>query len=146
MNILFAHTFYRFATKKSYVLIHGLVGAFYSATVQYLNGTITTLEKRYKIPSRNTGIIIVGYDATAIFMAPLVSYYFAKKHRPRWIAFGVSTIALATLGNSLLHFMHGPGEDALNLTLEYGATLNNSDSSLVDEFQEKKTLCQLDCK
>ena len=48
----------RFANKKAYVFLYGVLGCIYSATYAYFNGTITTLEKRFKIPSRTTGIKI----------------------------------------------------------------------------------------
>lgn len=43
------------ANKKAYVLLYGLLGCVFSAAYAYFNGTITTLEKRFKIPSRTTG-------------------------------------------------------------------------------------------
>ena len=45
----------RFANKKAFVFLYGIVGCLFSATYAYYNGTITTLEKRFKIPSRTTG-------------------------------------------------------------------------------------------
>jgi hypothetical protein len=45
----------KFANKKAYVLIYGLLGCTFAASYGYFNGTITTLEKRFKIPSRTTG-------------------------------------------------------------------------------------------
>jgi len=45
----------KFANKKAYVFIYGLLGCTFSASYAYFNGTITTLEKRFKIPSRTTG-------------------------------------------------------------------------------------------
>lgn len=45
----------RFANKKAYVILYGVLGSIMSASYAYLNGTITTLEKRFKIPSTNTG-------------------------------------------------------------------------------------------
>lgn len=60
---------HRFANKKAYVILYGVVGCFFSATYAYFNGTITTLEKRYKIPSRNTGIISVGNDISSLFVS-----------------------------------------------------------------------------
>lgn len=41
---------YRLANKKTYVFLYGIIGCVFSATYAYFNGTITTLEKRYKIP------------------------------------------------------------------------------------------------
>lgn len=46
----------RFANKKAFVLLYGIVGCLFSASYAYNSGTITTLEKRFKIPSRTTGI------------------------------------------------------------------------------------------
>lgn len=44
-----------FANKKAFVLLYGIVGCLFSASYSYNSGTITTLEKRFKIPSRTTG-------------------------------------------------------------------------------------------
>lgn len=45
----------RFANKKAYVTLYGVLGCIFSASYAYFNGTITTIEKRFKIPSRTTG-------------------------------------------------------------------------------------------
>lgn len=47
--------FYRFANKKAYIIFYGVVGCIFSATYAYFNGTLTTLEKRFKIPSKTSG-------------------------------------------------------------------------------------------
>lgn len=82
------HISFRLANKKVYVFLYGLIGCLYSACYAYFNGTITTLEKRYKIPSRNTGIISVGNDISQLLVSAVLSYYAGKGHRPRWMAFG----------------------------------------------------------
>lgn len=45
----------RLANKKAYVFLYGVLGCIFSASYAYFNGTITTLEKRFKIPSKTTG-------------------------------------------------------------------------------------------
>lgn len=45
----------KFANKKAYVILYGVLGSVMSASYAYLNGTITTIEKRFKIPTTNTG-------------------------------------------------------------------------------------------
>lgn len=45
----------KLANKKTYVILYGLLGCVFSASYAYFNGTITTIEKRFKIPSTNTG-------------------------------------------------------------------------------------------
>lgn len=112
----------------------------------YYNGTITTIEKRYGIPSRVTGIIATGYECSAIFAAPLLSYYLAKRNRPRWIAFGMMIVACVFLMNTSLHVIYGPGEDALLLTTEYGATFDINSTSSSVQMKNKNILCQLNGK
>lgn len=45
----------KFANKKSFVLLYGISGMIFSATYAYFSGTITTMEKRFKIPSKTMG-------------------------------------------------------------------------------------------
>ncbi|XP_058461062.1 solute carrier organic anion transporter family member 74D-like [Malaya genurostris] len=131
----------RFANKKAYVFLYGVVGCIFSATYAYFNGTITTLEKRYKIPSQNTGIISVGNDISSLFLSAILSYYAGKGHRPRWIAFGLFTIVLFCWLTALPHLLYGPGEAALALTTEFGATYDENQTKEVFEAQKAKTLC-----
>lgn len=49
-------TLQKFANKKAYVFLYGVLGCIFSASYAYFNGTITTIEKRFKIPSKTTGM------------------------------------------------------------------------------------------
>ncbi|XP_046383250.1 solute carrier organic anion transporter family member 74D-like [Ischnura elegans] len=110
----------KFANKKVYVFLYGIIGSIFSATYAYSNGTITTVEKRFKIPSRMTGIISVGNDISQLLTCLFLTYYAGKGHRPRWIAFGIFAVVVYCLLTALPHFIYGPGDDALGLTLEHG--------------------------
>lgn len=137
--ILRGKFFQRFANKKAYVILYGVVGCIFSMTYAYFNGTITTIEKRYKIPSKNTGIITVGNDISQLFASAALSYYAGRGHRPRWIGFGLLTIVMFCFLTALPHLLYGPGEDALRLTTEYGASVDlNTTLEL-----SKKALCNL---
>ncbi|CAL1679964.1 unnamed protein product [Lasius platythorax] len=129
----------KFANKKAYVFLYGVLGCIFSASYAYFNGTITTIEKRFKIPSKTTGLITVGNDISQLFVSVVLSYYAGRGHRPRWIAFGIYTVVLFCCLTMLPHFLYGPGEDALSLTKEYGAkgALN---SSMISDKQ-RKFLC-----
>lgn len=96
-----------------------MLGTMYGATFAYFIGTLTTIEKRFKIPSRNLGIISTGYDFSAIIMAPVLGHYFANKHRPRLIGICFGIFAVIALAPPVLHLAYGPGNDALSLTVEY---------------------------
>lgn len=109
----------------------------------YFNGTITTIEKRFKIPSRNTGIISVGNDMSQLILAAFLSYYAAKGHRPRWIGFGLLTIVMFCLLTALPHLLYGPGEDSLKLTMEFGADLTLNGTKEAIEIENAKNLCKV---
>ncbi|XP_058065662.1 solute carrier organic anion transporter family member 74D isoform X1 [Anopheles bellator] len=134
----------RFANKKVYVFMYGVAGCIFSASFAYFNGIITTLEKRYKIPSKNTGIISVGNDISALLLSAILSYYAGKGHRPRWIALGLLLTTIFCLLTALPHLLYGPGEAALSLTTEYGATYDANQTFEVLEAQKAKTLCRTD--
>uniref|UniRef100_A0A1B6LJP5 Solute carrier organic anion transporter family member n=1 Tax=Graphocephala atropunctata TaxID=36148 RepID=A0A1B6LJP5_9HEMI len=134
----------RFANKNVFTFVYGLLGCVSTSSYSYLNGTITTLEKRFKIPSTNTGIIMVGSDITMLTVGVLLNYYGGKGHRPRWIAFGIFTSVAFCLMNALCHFLYGPGEDALHLTKEFGGDYNANNTALLIDADNRKLLCQRD--
>lgn len=118
----------------------------FSATYSYFTATITTIEKRYKIPSRNTGVISVGNDISSLFVSAVMAYYAGKGHRPRWVGFGLMTISLFCLINTLPHFLYGPGEQALSLTKEYGAMENDEKTFEILEREKRKYMCNENSK
>lgn len=136
--------FCRFANKKAYVFVYGVSGCVFSATYAYFNSTITTLEKRYKIPSKTVGFIGVGNDISSLFVSAALSYYAGKSHRPRWIAVGTLLIAAFCFLSSLPHFLYGSGEEALSLTVEHGANYDDATTLEILEREKLKKLCQTD--
>lgn len=121
-------------------IFYGVVGSIFAATYAYFNGTITTIEKRYKIPSRNTGIISIGNDISSLFISAVLAYYAGKGHRPRWIASGLFAIVLFCFLTALPHFLYGSGSEAEKLTVEFGAEQNFT----YNEILKKQSLCRLD--
>ena len=45
------------ATAKTFLVVYGLLGTVQSMAFVYVMVTLTTLEKRFKIPSRTTGTV-----------------------------------------------------------------------------------------
>ncbi|XP_060654708.1 solute carrier organic anion transporter family member 74D-like isoform X1 [Drosophila nasuta] len=129
----------RFATEKMYVLIYGLGGCLLSMSLAYFSGTITTMEKRYKIPTKMSGVILVGNDISMMITSVVAGYYTHRAHRPRWIAFGFFTIVVFCVMTSSLHFIYGPGEDSLKLTREYGGFQNLTSNGT--NIQTAQKLC-----
>ncbi|XP_017837175.1 solute carrier organic anion transporter family member 74D-like isoform X2 [Drosophila busckii] len=127
------------ATEKMFVIIHGLGGLVVSMGLAYFNGTISTLEKRYKISSELSGIIIGGNDIGSVLTSAIAGYCLSKAHRPRWMAFGYFTYAIFCLLTCSLHFIYGAGADALQLTQEFGGFKNESD--FLKSSQGDQKLC-----
>ncbi|XP_058831551.1 solute carrier organic anion transporter family member 74D-like isoform X2 [Topomyia yanbarensis] len=128
-----------FANKKAFVFLTGVIGCLVTGSYSYFSGTISTIEKRFKIPSRNTGIISVGNDISSLFLSALLSYYAGKGHRPRWIAFSLLTIVLFCWLNALPHLIYGPGEGALSLTTDYDGSFGENRT----EVRKAQVLCRL---
>lgn len=106
------------ATPRNFIAVYGLLGTVQAMAFIYIVVTLTTLEKRFKIPSRTTGLILSGNEISQI-LSLILTYYGGSSHRPRWIAVGVGLSALSCLVLALPHFIYGPGKDALALTKEY---------------------------
>lgn len=106
------------ATPKNFIAVYGLLGTVQAMAFIYIVVTLTTLEKRFKIPSRTTGLILSGNEISQI-LSLVLTYYGGSGHRPRWIAVGVGLSAFSCLVLALPHFLFGPGRDALALTKEY---------------------------
>ncbi|XP_012523943.1 solute carrier organic anion transporter family member 74D [Monomorium pharaonis] len=106
------------ATPRTFIVVYGLLGTVQAMAFIYIVVTLTTLEKRFKIPSRTTGLILSGNEISEI-LSLVLTYYGGSSHRPRWIAVGVGLSSLSCLVLALPHFIYGPGKDALALTKEY---------------------------
>ncbi|KAK7867916.1 hypothetical protein R5R35_005269 [Gryllus longicercus] len=110
----------RLASKKVYVLLHGLIGFHQFATGSYFVATISTMEKRFKIPSKTTGIISSAWDIGSCGSVLIMGYLGRTGHKPRFVAVGMLLMSVACFGRLLPHLLYGPGQDALELTKEYG--------------------------
>lgn len=132
----------RFANKKAYVLIYGLTGAFFNMSFAYFNGSISTIEKHFKIPSQTSGLIAVANDISLMLVSVFVAYYASKGHKPHWVAAGLLLLSAFCLMFALPHAVYG-APDALQFTEEFGSTAGASaaDFKLIAEAEKRKLLC-----
>lgn len=136
--------FQKFASKKWLVIVYGILSLIFASAGSYFSATITTLEKRFKISSKNLGIISTGNDISALILSAFISYYGGKKHRPRLIGLGLVLIALHCIINASPHLIYGGGQEAYDLTVE-GEKMNqnhsnSSNSTMTDD--NEKLLCR----
>uniref|UniRef100_A0A8D8R1L5 Solute carrier organic anion transporter family member n=1 Tax=Cacopsylla melanoneura TaxID=428564 RepID=A0A8D8R1L5_9HEMI len=109
----------KYATSKHFLVVYGLLGTIQAMSFVYFIATLTTIERRFKITSRTTGLMLSGNEVSQIMLALVLSYYGGQRNRPRWIAWGVACSSVSCFIVALPHFIFGPGEDALALTTEY---------------------------
>ncbi|XP_072028586.1 solute carrier organic anion transporter family member 4A1-like [Amphiura filiformis] len=72
-----------------------------------INVVISTLEKRFDLPSRKTGLIASSYDIATATLVIFVSYYGGRGHKARWIAFGCVIFAVGGVVFGIPHFTTG---------------------------------------
>lgn len=131
----------RFASKKWLVIVYGLLSLTFASAGSYFSATITTLEKRFKISSKNLGIISTGNDISSLILSAFISYYGGKKHRPRYIGLGLFLIAIHCVINASPHLIYGGGQEAEDLTVESGTIYGNSSRLLLTD-ENDKLLCR----
>uniref|UniRef100_A0A1L8DEL8 Solute carrier organic anion transporter family member n=2 Tax=Nyssomyia neivai TaxID=330878 RepID=A0A1L8DEL8_9DIPT len=131
----------RFANTRTFILVYGFLGTVQAMCYMYFVITLTTIERRFKIPSYTTGIIMSGNEISQILLSLFLSYAGGQRNRPLWIAWGVAICGLSCYILALPHFIYGAGDDALRLTKEYqdefesSIALTNSSNSLSDGSQ-----------
>ncbi|CAG7725964.1 unnamed protein product [Allacma fusca] len=124
----------KFANKTTFMVIFSLLAVIQGMGWSYMTGTITTIQKRFKISSQTTGIVIAGNEVSQIIFSLVLGYYGGKGHRPRWIAVGVLFSAAACFLLASPHLFYGAGEDALSLTEEYSHILEVPDKNFASHM------------
>ncbi|XP_034947903.1 solute carrier organic anion transporter family member 74D isoform X2 [Chelonus insularis] len=115
---IYPKCFQKLATSHMFIVVYGFLGLVQAMAFIYIVVTLTTLEKRFKIPSQTTGIILSGNEISQI-LSLILMYYGGAGHRPRWLAAGVGFSALSCFILVIPHVIYGPGKAALALTQEY---------------------------
>ncbi|CAH1238164.1 SLCO4C1 [Branchiostoma lanceolatum] len=75
-----------------------------------INSVISTIEKRFQLPSSKTGIISSGYDIAFGCLSVIITYHGGVRSKPIWLATGVFVLGLGAFVFSIPHFAVGPHE------------------------------------
>lgn len=79
----------KFARIKIFVLLLSMLVTLQQALSSgYINSVITTIEKRFEIPSSYSGLIASSYEIGNVITVIFVSYLGSRRHIPVWIGIG----------------------------------------------------------
>ncbi|XP_039249846.2 solute carrier organic anion transporter family member 4A1-like [Styela clava] len=94
---------------KAFVFLVTLANVFQGVIVNgLLKVNVTTIERRYRLLSSESGFIISSYDIAGCLCLLPMSYIGGRGHKPRWISIGVLMLGLGSLILALPRFLIGP--------------------------------------
>ncbi|XP_027478330.1 solute carrier organic anion transporter family member 4A1 isoform X2 [Zalophus californianus] len=100
-----------FNTPRSFLLFLCAAAFLQGMTVNgFVSTVITSIERRYDLPSYQSGLIASSYDAAACLCLTFVSYFGGNGHKPRWLGWGVLVMGAGSLLFALPHFTAGAYE------------------------------------
>ncbi|XP_031628442.1 solute carrier organic anion transporter family member 74D-like [Contarinia nasturtii] len=134
----------KYAKPGVFILFNSLFETIQFAGVIYLNTTITTLEKQFKIPSKTTGIILSGKEISQVTLSLILTYFGGRKNIPKWLSFGAVCYGLSYFIVALSHFIYGAGEEVLQYTQEYSSWNQTISSEVASNPNrpENSKICQ----
>ncbi|XP_055295376.1 solute carrier organic anion transporter family member 5A1 isoform X2 [Sitodiplosis mosellana] len=98
-------SFQKFARIKIFVLLLSMLVTLQQALSSgYINSVITTIEKRFEIPSSYSGLIASSYEIGNVITVIFVSYLGSRRHIPVWIGIGAIVMAIGSLIFMVPHF------------------------------------------
>ncbi|XP_025831516.1 solute carrier organic anion transporter family member 5A1-like [Agrilus planipennis] len=107
----------KYAGIKSFVLLLSFLVTLQQALSSgYINSVITTIEKRFEIPSGLSGLVASSYEIGNVITVIFVSYLGSRRHIPVWI--GVGTVIMG-IGSIIFMIPHFTSEE------NFGSTIAN---------------------
>ncbi|KAK3870976.1 hypothetical protein Pcinc_023849 [Petrolisthes cinctipes] len=99
----------RLANPITYLLLSSVVALVQGIFYTYANATLTTVEKRFHLPSKVSALVTTGNDVIQLVFAVPLTFMAGRGHRPRWLALGMIGAVVGCLFASLPHFIFGSG-------------------------------------
>ncbi|XP_066155367.1 solute carrier organic anion transporter family member 3A1-like isoform X1 [Euwallacea fornicatus] len=88
----------------------------------YINSVITTIEKRFEIPSSLSGLVASSYEIGNVITVIFVSYLGSRRHIPVWIGVGAVIMGIGSLIFMVPHFI---ADESVEI-----AEVNNSEDNM----------------
>ncbi|XP_030762294.1 solute carrier organic anion transporter family member 5A1-like [Sitophilus oryzae] len=94
------------ASIKTFVLLLSFLVTLQQALSSgYINSVITTIEKRFEIPSSLSGLVASSYEIGNVITVIFVSYLGSRRHIPVWIGVGSVLMGIGSLIFMVPHFI-----------------------------------------
>ncbi|KAJ6630890.1 Solute carrier organic anion transporter family member 5A1 [Pseudolycoriella hygida] len=126
----------KFARIKIFVLLLSMLVTLQQALSSgYINSVITTIEKRFEIPSSYSGLIASSYEIGNVITVIFVSYLGSRRQIPVWCGWGAVIMGIGSLVFMVPHFTGepNPGVSLQNQTSDNicrGVSLRDMDMGL----------------
>ncbi|KAF5283451.1 hypothetical protein FQA39_LY04827 [Lamprigera yunnana] len=96
----------KYAGIKCFVLLLSFLVTLQQALSSgYINSVITTIEKRFEIPSSLSGLIASSYEIGNVITVIFVSYLGSRRHIPVWIGVGAVIMGIGSIVFMAPHFL-----------------------------------------
>ncbi len=92
------------ASKKVYMFFYGVLGIVQSMFFTYLSATLSTIERKFGIKSKETAYMMSGNEISQILFVFAMPLMIKVKRRPLWTALGLLCSALGCFLMALPHF------------------------------------------
>lgn len=125
------------ARKETYLVLYCLIGIVMGMFFTYSVAVISTIEKRFNLNSKQTGIMLAGNDVSQVMLSMLIAYYGNYGNRPRWMGFGVVCAAVSSFIAVAPHLIYGSGVDADAISAALESALAGNTSMLTALNDEK---------
>ncbi|XP_041465437.1 solute carrier organic anion transporter family member 4A1-like isoform X2 [Lytechinus variegatus] len=97
-----------FNNPKGYLFVLCFLGLLQNMTVLgYLPVVITTLERRFRLTSVQTGFIVIAYDISNLIVCAFVSYFGERGRKPVWVGLASMLYSVGSVIFALPHFLAG---------------------------------------
>uniref|UniRef100_A0A0P4W833 Solute carrier organic anion transporter family member n=1 Tax=Scylla olivacea TaxID=85551 RepID=A0A0P4W833_SCYOL len=106
----------RLATPMTYLVLSSAASLVQGMFYTFANATLSTIERRFRLPSKVSAFITTGNDLVQLFFGIPLAYVAGRGHRPRWLALSMLGATVACLLATSPHFIFGPGDAAAAVT------------------------------
>ncbi|KAK7075238.1 hypothetical protein SK128_013125 [Halocaridina rubra] len=104
----------KLARPVTYLVISSVVALVQGMFFTYSNATLSTVEKRFRLPSKVSGFTTTGNDLVQLFLSVHITYLAGQGHRPRWLAMGMIGASIGCVLAATPHFIFGEGDSTLS--------------------------------